>query len=109
MGQRARHPVSVTISPADQALGLIDTALSFATRREIFTADEMTELLDGVDAKVTEPRIRSIVEDAAAVAADADVGVALIERSTVIDRLLDLRLAVSSSTSTAVSPRVPTT
>jgi hypothetical protein len=108
MGLRSRHQGSVTTSPADQALGLVDTALSFATRREIFTADEVSELLDGVGGKVAEPRIRSIVEDAAAVAAGADVGVALIERSTVVDRLLDLRLAVSNSSCTATPSRAPT-
>jgi hypothetical protein len=48
------------------------------------------------------------VEDAAAVAAGADVGVALIERSTVIDRLLDLRLAISNSSCAAISFPVPT-
>jgi hypothetical protein len=81
--------------PAAGAIEFVDMALSFAVRREIFTVEEATDLLRGVQNKL---------EHALAVAIGTIVSSAehsyretpLVDRSRVVDPLLDMRLALSA-------------
>jgi hypothetical protein len=80
-GERTVDPTSV-----------VDAALCMALRREIFTADEALELLRGVQNKVRDSEeIRAIVAEAE----ESDHDAALIARSGLVDRLLDMRLVLS--------------
>jgi hypothetical protein len=95
MGLHARVPVTLDSSLRGKALGVVDTALSFATRRQLFTADEAMGLLRGVRNQVGDPELESLVEAAIAAAAGFGAADTLVDRANLIDRLLDLRLAMA--------------
>jgi hypothetical protein len=76
------------------AVGIVDTALGLAARREIFTADEAMELLSGVRNKVGSGQAEAIAQIVDS-AEDSYRESALVDRSRVVDPLLDMRLALS--------------
>jgi hypothetical protein len=95
MRVRARAPKIHASSSRDEALDAVDTALSFANRRKLLTAPEAMDLLSAVRNKVPDPQIEAIVDAAMAAAEHAASDDALIDRSVVIDQLLDLRLTIA--------------
>jgi len=95
MGLGSRTPTVVASSPRDDALDVVDTALSFANRRKLFTAPEAMDLLYAVRNKVHDQEIEAIVDAAVAAAERSASGDALVDRSVVIDQLLDLRLTIA--------------
>ena len=95
MRLRTRAPKMHASSPRGEALDVVDTALSFANRRTLFTAPEAMDLLYAVRSKVADPQIEAIVDAAVAAAEHAASDDALVDRSVVIDRLLDLRLTIA--------------
>jgi hypothetical protein len=94
MALRSREKAAVGAERGSERLQLVDTALSLAARREIFTAEEALELLRGVQNKMhdgsTEDALARIVDTAEESYRDTP----LVDRSRVIDPLLDMRLAL---------------
>jgi hypothetical protein len=81
-------------SPQSGALDIVDSALVFAGRREIFTADEALDLLHGVQNKVQDaPAV--VIAPILTAATESYRETALVDRSRVVDPLLDMRLALS--------------
>ena len=90
LGQgRLRAPVRESTS-----LAAVDAALAMASRGDLMTAEEAASLLRGVQAVVEgggpEARIAGIVTTAT----NAYSGQRMLERSQVVDPLLDIRLAM---------------
>jgi hypothetical protein len=81
-------------SPSENATEFVDAALSFAVRREIFTVEEAMDLLLGVQNKLQHgPAV--VIE---AIVTSAEHGyreTLLVDRTRVVDPLLDMRLALS--------------
>jgi hypothetical protein len=98
-------------SPQEEGLAVVDSALSLARQRRVFTTAEALDVLDGVQKKVSDPRVRALVARKVAAATDAFAGTAPIDGSRLIDQLLDLRSAISGCTSDTDPARVgaPTT
>ena len=73
---------------------IVDAGLLMATGREFFTPDQALELLHGVQASVSDgapdARISGIVADAEVSYADR----MMVDRSRLVDPLLDIRLAI---------------
>ena len=96
MRLRTRGSSVAEASPREEALAVVDTALMFARRREVFTTDEALELLQGLRNKVQDPAVSELLAPFVA-AAEADAaGSPLVDRSRVVDHLLDLRLALTA-------------
>ena len=92
MKERTTMRMRTRGEPPVDPTSVVDAALSMALRREIFTGDEALELLRGVQNKVRDcEEIRAIVAEAE----ESDHGTALIPRNSLVDRLLDMRLALS--------------
>ena len=80
--------------PADLAVELVDTALTFAARRPLFTRDEAVELLHGVLVKLDDPEIESALAPIVDGAETTYAAIRLVERASIVDSLLDMRLAL---------------
>jgi hypothetical protein len=96
MSLRSRSSATIESSPREKALGVVDTALAFATRRRLFTRDEAIDLLRGVRNQVGDAEIESTVDAAIAAAGGFGTGDVFVDRNRVVDLLLDLRLAVNA-------------
>ena len=91
---RPHRPRIATTAPGSDAIEIVDTALLFAVRREMFTVSEAMELLSGVQNKIQggpAEAIAPIVLSAQRSYAEASV----VDRSQVVDPLLDMRLTLS--------------
>jgi hypothetical protein len=77
------------------ALAAIDGALTTAARRTVFSRDEADTMFHGVCVAVLEPARCAAVRSALDEALPAG-GAELVERSQVVDVLLDARLLVAS-------------
>jgi hypothetical protein len=75
-------------------IAVVDTALSFAVRREVLTAEEAMDLLFGVLNKVHDGELDEVIRAVVADAAESEGAEMLVDRSRVIDRLLDIRLVL---------------
>jgi hypothetical protein len=98
MALRARNRTAPITPAGTPYLEFVDTALSLAARRQIFTADEAMELLDGVRNKVHGRHDRGVGDALAGIALSAEDSyrdTPLVESSRVIDSLLDMRLALN--------------
>jgi len=91
---RARTKRPTPSSPEADAIEVIDGALIFAGRRQIFTAAEALQLLRGVENKVDETALTRIAP-IATTAVDSYRDDDLVDRSRVVDPLLDMRLVLS--------------
>jgi hypothetical protein len=78
------------------SVALVDVALSVLSRREFFTPDEALALLDGVRARARSEaasvRVEAIVDAARTSYSDHK----MLDRSRVVDPLLDIRLALGN-------------
>ncbi len=92
---RARTKLATAPSPGANAIELVDTALAFAARREIFTTEEALELLRGVQNKLLRAPGASIAQIVTS-AEHSYLETSLVDRSRVVDPLLDMRLALSA-------------
>jgi hypothetical protein len=81
-------------SPEAHAIEVVDGALMFAGRRKIFTVGEALQLLQGVENKVDETTL-TLIAPIANTAEDSYREDDLVDRSRVVDPLLDMRLALS--------------
>jgi hypothetical protein len=95
MALRARNRPAPIIPAGTEYLEFVDTALSLAARRKIFTADEAMQLLDGVRNKVHDKPVEVALAGIAQSAEDSYRETPLVDRSRVIDSLLDMRLALN--------------
>ena len=75
-----------------RALSVVDTALSWAWRRRSYTRNEVAGLLNDVVATVREPDLVEPVLSVIDHALDAFSDRTIVDRSFVVDVLLDLRL-----------------
>ena len=94
-GVRARRKSAAASSPEADAIEIVDSALTFAIRRKVFTAEEALQLLRGVRNKVDEAPLATIAQIAQS-AEDSFGQDDLVDRSRVVDPLLDMRLALSN-------------
>ena len=85
----------ITPRRGTDAIEIVDTALGFAVRREIFTVDEAMDLLRGVQNKVQHASA-AVIAPIVTTAEHSYRATSLVERSRVIDPLLDMRLALSA-------------
>ncbi len=92
-GVRSRGK-SLTAPSGVDPVAIVDTALGLAARREIFTADEAMELLSGVRNKVGSGQAEAIAQIVNSAEGSYRES-ALVDRSRVVDPLLDMRLALS--------------
>jgi hypothetical protein len=88
----ATTPSETSPAGSSDAVVVVDTALGLAARREVFTAQEATELLDGVHNKVQN---RAAIAQIVTSAEDSYRDTALVDRARVVDPLLDMRLVLS--------------
>jgi hypothetical protein len=96
MGLRSRDRAARSIPNAPDFLQLVDSALSLAMRRQVFTAEEAIELLEGVRNKVHDGLVEDAIARIAVTAEDSYRETPLVERGRVIDPLLDMRLTLSA-------------
>jgi hypothetical protein len=90
------HTKTARAEPRGTApLNLVDTALSLAVRREVFTAEEAMELLHGVQNKVHDCPAEDVLARIVWLAEDSYRDTPLVDRSQVVDPLLDMRLALT--------------
>jgi hypothetical protein len=78
-----------------QAVEVVDAALTLACRRRLFTADETLELLSGVLIKVDDPVLHDVLASTSDAAERLVADAGLVDRSQVVDVLLDMRLALA--------------
>jgi hypothetical protein len=85
------------VEPSARAAALeqVDTALSFAARRSLMSAAEAVQLFQGVRIKVSDDETGRVVDATLASAVASYRAQAVVERSLVVDQLLDLRLTIS--------------
>ena len=83
-----------TAARGTTAIDVVDTALSFAVRHEIFTVEEAMDLLHGVQNKVRHAPA-AVIAPIATSAEHSYRETPLVDRSRVVDPLLDMRLALS--------------
>jgi hypothetical protein len=95
MAFRSRSKSALVTMRGSGPVDVVDAALALAARRELFTADEVLDLLRGVRNKVHD----GLGETLAAITFDAEKAHgsdALVDGGRVIDLLLDMRLALST-------------
>jgi hypothetical protein len=95
MGLRTPKPTTPKRSPRDEPVAVVDTALSLASRRQLYTTAEARELLEGVTRKVHNQEMRGVLASIVRIAEEPFATSQFVERSEVVDRLLDMRLAVT--------------
>jgi hypothetical protein len=93
---RVRDQAAPVTPPGSEFLRLVDVALSLAMRRQIFTAEEAIDLLEGVRTKVHDGLVEDALATIAKTAGDSYRDTPLVDRARVIDPLLDMRLALSA-------------
>ena len=91
---RPHRPQVATSAPGLAAIEIVDAALSLAVRRESFTVGEAMELLSGVQNKVQEGPAAAITPIVLS-AQRSYAELSLVDRSRVVDPLLDMRLTLS--------------
>ena len=96
MGLRSRERTAPSDPRASESLQLVDAALSFAVRRQVFTAEEAIELLEDVRNKMHDRLVDDAIAGIALSAEDSYRDTPLVERGRVIDPLLDMRLTLSA-------------
>jgi hypothetical protein len=89
--------MSTGLAPVQEvaALVMVDRALDVASDREFFTSDEAASLLEDVRANVHDLALTSVVTSVVDDALLSYRDQVIVDRSRVVDPLLDLRLALS--------------
>jgi hypothetical protein len=91
LGQRTARSFS-----RESTFDAVDAALAMASRSEVITATEGARLLRGVQAAVAGDAPETKIADIVADATVAFSGQMVLERSRIVDPLLDIRLVLGA-------------